>query len=314
MVLIAGLTGTRNLTNATASGRELKLNDENTLNLAIQSVGLVVGFSSVTRVCLDDSCSQFHESFNTFSNINGTAQRVYNAESLYTRIATGAEFEQGVLADYESNNIPVDQRITPVADICLLGLCLTKEQWCQYDPSCSVSPYQEPAAHVKGGVIAGFVVLGVILLVAGLYLVHRHLQAQQAKRYRSVFAGRIADTIQVRSSMRSLTADTLADEFNKIDSGVKDGKISKEELWDFVSSGKAGEMEKHDFDALFAAIDLDKNGSVDFLEFCAFMGKCEKEYKLARVDRRAQLVANASSRRLLDTENSEDGAMDNKEY
>mmetsp|Transcript_13439 Transcript_13439/g.22877 ORF Transcript_13439/g.22877 Transcript_13439/m.22877 type:complete len:277 (-) Transcript_13439:361-1191(-) len=258
MVLIAGLTGTRNLTNATASGRELKLNekpslsypvDENTLNLAIQSVGLIVGFSSVTRVCLDDSCSQFHESFNTFSNINGTAQRVYNAESLYTRIATGAEFEQGVLADYESNNIPVDQRITPVADICLLGLCLTKEQWCQYDPSCSVSPYQEPAAHVKGGVIAGFVVLGVILLVAGLYLVHRHLQAQQAKRYRSVFAGRIADTIQVRSSMRSLTADTLADEFNKIDSGVKDGKISKEEL------------------------DLDKKGSVDVLEFCACLKK-----------------------------------------
>jgi hypothetical protein len=49
-------------------------------------------------------------------------------------------------------------------------------------------------------------------------------------------------------------------------------------LWEFISSGQAaGDMNKHHFDALLAAIDLAKNGTVDFLEFCGFMGNCHDE-------------------------------------
>jgi Ca2+-binding EF-hand superfamily protein len=34
-----------------------------------------------------------------------------------------------------------------------------------------------------------------------------------------------------------------------------------------VSTGKVGELSESDFNALFAAIDLDQSGTVDFLEF-----------------------------------------------
>jgi len=173
---------------------------------------------------------------------------------------------------------------------------VTEADWCKTDPNCSESPYQEPPASLKPGAIAGFVIAGVVLLVIVLYLIHLYLVQQQAKRYRTVFAKRIADTINVRGSMRSLSPEALAKEFETIDASVRDGKISKDELWEFISSGKAGEMEKHDFDALFAAIDLDKNGTVDFLEYCAFMGKCSEEYRAARVDRGS--VVARSSRRL----------------
>jgi len=162
-------------------------------------------------------------------------------------------------------------------------MCPTEEQWCQTDPNCSVSPYQEPPGTVKGSVIAGFTVAGIVLLVAILFAVHVYLVKAQASRYRARFARRIAETIDMRASVRSLTPDALAKEFQRIDEGVsRDGKISKEELWEFVSSGKAGEMEKKDFDALFAAMDLDHNGDVDFVEFCAFLGKCDEEYRAAR--------------------------------
>mmetsp|Transcript_26220 Transcript_26220/g.60923 ORF Transcript_26220/g.60923 Transcript_26220/m.60923 type:complete len:214 (-) Transcript_26220:297-938(-) len=113
--------------------------------------------------------------------------------------------------------------------------------------------------------------------------VHVYLIRQQASRNRAMFARRIAETIDMRASVRNLTPDALAREFRRIDEGVsRDGKISKEELWEFVSSGKAGEMDQRDFDALFAAMDLDHNGDVDFVEFCAFLGKCDAEYRAVR--------------------------------
>eukprot|EP00540_Astrosyne_radiata_P022821 CAMPEP_0116832214 /NCGR_PEP_ID=MMETSP0418-20121206/5770_1 /TAXON_ID=1158023 /ORGANISM="Astrosyne radiata, Strain 13vi08-1A" /LENGTH=161 /DNA_ID=CAMNT_0004461555 /DNA_START=329 /DNA_END=814 /DNA_ORIENTATION=+ len=128
-----------------------------------------------------------------------------------------------------------------------------------------------------------------------MYAIHLYLVAKQAKRYRVLFAQRIAETVSVRASTRSLTPEALANEFRRIDTDAQDGKLSKDELWGFISSGKAGEMDQKDFDALFAAVDLDKNGTVDFLEFCAFMGKCDEEYRAAQLDRE-DLVARRSIR------------------
>jgi hypothetical protein len=67
-------------------------------------------------------------------------------------------------------------------------------------------------------------------------------------------------------------------------------------LWNFLSTGKAGELSESDFNALFAAIDLDQSGEVDFLEFCTFMGKCSEEYRSARRARGS--VADRASRRI----------------
>jgi len=217
------------------------------------------------------------------------------SEASSTHIESVEEWKNAFLADYDTYNVPQEERFDPLEDACSQGLCPTEEQWCQTDPNCSESPYQEPPASVKGSVIAGFVIAGFVISFVALFGVHRYLVAQQSKRFRTMFARRIADTIQLRGSVRSLTPDALADEFKRIDAGVQDGRISKEELWDFMSSRKAGELDKKDFDALFAAIDLDKNGTVDFLEFCAFMGKCDQEYRAARTDR-GSLVARKSAR------------------
>jgi len=270
---------------ATASDaqRSYAVND-NTIYIGGRSVGENPGINSITYACLDDECNQFQENLDSFvTTANGTVKRVYASEAFYTRIATREEWIDAVLNEYEVQGINASERIDPLVDVCSIGRCPTEEQWCQTDPNCSVSPYQEPPATVKGSVIAGFTVAGVVLLVIILYGVHLYLVYAQVNRYRARFARRIAETIDVRASVRNLTPDALAREFERIDEGVsKDGKISKEELWEFIASGKAGEMDQKDFDALFAAIDLDRNGEVDFVEFCAFLGQCDNEYRAAR--------------------------------
>lgn len=274
--------------------------DENTVYITtpFSPAGNEKGVHSVTRVCLDAKCNQMQSSTNSFEQLpNGTVFREAAFEALYIRVKSAEEWKNGILDSYDTYNTNVSERVSPDEYICSKeGFCPSEEQWCQSDPNCDPSPYEEPSASVKPGAIAGFVILGIAVLVLALYALHRYSAAKQAERYRTIFAKRIAETIQVRGSVRSMNPAALAAEFERIDSDVKDGKLSKEELWNFISSGKAGDMDKHDFDALFAAIDLDKNGTVDFLEFCAFMGNCHDEYREARIERGS--VVAKSSRRL----------------
>jgi hypothetical protein len=179
---------------------------------------------------------------------------------------------------------------------CFTGGCPTEEDWCKTDPECSESPYQEPDASVESGAIAGFTVAGIMLLIVALYALHTMRAKQQAKRYKTRFAKRMADVIDLRASMRQLAPEALALEFKKIDSETQNGHISKEGLWNFLSTGKAGDLSESDFNALFAAIDVDQIGTVDFLEFCTFMGKCSDEYRSARANRGS--VADRASRRI----------------
>lgn len=281
----------------TGSGLRAYAVDENTIYMSGQLTGDVEGRSSIIRVCVDADCNQIQESLEVFKSINNTIQRVVATEILYTRVGSPREWVDSILATYQEANVLPENRVSPEEDLCSLGWCPTEEQWCQSDPECSESPYVEPSASLKPGVIAIFVISGFVAAVGVLYCIHLYLQKKQARRFKTVFAKRIAETVNVRGSARSLSPDALANEFRRIDADVEDGKLSKEELWDFVSSGKAGEMDRNDFDALFAAIDLDKNGTVDFLEFCAFMGQCDDEYRAARNDL-SSVVATRSSRRL----------------
>jgi hypothetical protein len=137
----------------------------------------------------------------------------------------------------DGERIPV-----PFIRECLGKTYLTEADWCTQDPECSPLSYSEPDGQVKPGAIAGFVFAGIVVLTAGLYLLHLYLAAQQAKRYHTLFAMRIADTIQVRKLMRFLTPEILAKELKKIDSQTQDGQITKEELWEFLATGTAGEL------------------------------------------------------------------------
>jgi hypothetical protein len=239
----------------------------------------ISGLSSRSDFFLDEGYTTFAAHAEQFFNFNGTILRSFSDE-VHTRV-TEEEWIAAVNNAYNegnhSNRIPI-----PMLGECLGEKCKTENDWCTQDPECSPSPYKEPEAQVKPGVIAAVALAGILILTAGLYLFHLYLASKQAKRYRTIFAARIADTIQVRKSMRSLTPEILAKEFKNIDSQTQDGQITKEELWEFLSSGKAGELNQSDFNALFAAIDTDKSGHVDFLEFCTFMGQCHEEYTAAR--------------------------------
>jgi hypothetical protein len=195
---------------------------------------------------------------------------------------TKDEWLAAISAEYERSNVREEDRIQngqlPMVGGCLDDPCLTEEDWCALDPACSESPYQEPDAEVKAGPIVGFVLLGVAILSILAYLWHRHQIAIIMKSNRLQFARRIAETIRFESSHRQLTPDALAEEFKRIDK-EGNGVISKDALWSFLSTGKAGNIEESAFNALFAAMDLNGSGAVDFLEFCAFMGQCHDDFE-----------------------------------
>ena len=200
-------------------------------------------FSSVIT-CLDSDCNVYHENFDAFGpatdGSNSTA-RTYTLETTLTRVSSEV-WEQSLFAAYNASGITADQQINPNDPICDVWSCPTEEQWCTIDPNCSESPYQEPPASLKPGVLAGFITGGVVFLCLIFLVVLKYLAVRQAHRYRAIFARRIAETINVRGSVRALSPEALADEFKRIDADVKDGKLSKEELWEFLSDGKAGDI------------------------------------------------------------------------
>jgi hypothetical protein len=265
-------------------------------------------FVSEVEVCLDDNCMQTSGNHNTFLAVSDE-RSVPFSQGVWTcdKMGSAGEWVEAIQTAYITYNVAGENQVpVPMQGQCLTGACPSEIDWCKTDPECSESPYQEPDGSVKSGAIAGFTVAGIVLLMAALYALHAWTAQQQARRYKAKFAKRIADTIDVRGSMRQLRPEALASEFKRIDSESQDGSISKEALWTFMSSGKAGELSESDFNALFAAIDLDQNGSVDFMEFCTFMGQCSDEYRSARTNRgsvadrasRRMLVADTSARRL----------------
>jgi hypothetical protein len=104
---------------------------------------------------------------------------------------------------------------------CLVGGCPTEEDECKTDPECSESPYQEPEASDKSGAIAGFSRAWYRLARRGPVCARLHAMrsTQQERRYyKTKFARRIADTIDLRASIHQLTPEALGGEFKKIDS------------------------------------------------------------------------------------------------
>lgn len=103
---------------------------------------------------------------------------------------------------------------------------------------------------------------------------------------RRVFAAQVAQHVDLRGSVSQLPPDKLAQEFRRIDRGLRestagtaDGYITREEPWEFLSTGKAGELSEKDFNALFDAMDVQKRGKVNFVEFCSYLSDCSKEIK-----------------------------------
>uniref|UniRef100_A0A6U3DDF4 EF-hand domain-containing protein n=1 Tax=Entomoneis paludosa TaxID=265537 RepID=A0A6U3DDF4_9STRA len=170
----------------------------------------------------------------------------------------------------EAAMVPVAGRVEPISS----GDCLPyviegcpeeSDYVAAEDPSLTSSPYDDDST-MKGGYIAMFVILGVMVLAFVALFAHwRHVNNQK-DRYKHQFARRIAQTIEFEGAMKDITPEALTAEFERIDED-KSGSISKPELKAFIGD----RMSDSDFEAMFAAIDLDHNGTVDFEEFCAFM-------------------------------------------
>lgn len=67
-------------------------------------------------------------------------------------------------------------------------------------------------------------------------------------------------------------------------------------------------MNKSDFNALFAAIDIDNSGTVDFMEFAAFFGKCSSDFECVK-NRQSVLMARASTRERIATKRASTANM-----
>jgi len=259
--------------------RAYPVGNTTSFGIAYENVNGTIWEYQNSRTCLDDACDNLSSTFEFF--VGG--QRVSLFTGSQTRV-NAEEWAAGINQAYDDRNV-VNPSAVPMTTECLVLPCTMEEEFCESgDPSCSDSPYQEPDGKVKPGVIAGFTIAGFVLMAALLYYVHTIMLKKQKKRIRSKFSARIAETIDVKKSMKSLSPDLLMKEFKKIDAD-SNGNVSKEELWTFLSTGKAGDISEKDFNVLWAAIDADHSGSVDYLEFCAYMSLCHDEYNAAPAGR-----------------------------
>jgi len=160
--------------------------------------------------------------------------------------------------------------------------CPTLQTWCDNGDAsalCGPTPYIEETT-VNAGVIAGITVaIAIVVIGAVAYLmqsVHKKRMATEKERLKNEFARRLVETFSIGSGREAITMEKITEEFQRIDSGPQggDGRISKAEMKTFIVSSDSGggQMKEGDFETLFALIDEDGGGDIDFTEFSAFMG------------------------------------------
>jgi hypothetical protein len=188
---------------------------------------------------------------------------------------TSEDYATMLFEAYDSAKVPAADRIPLPAGNCIgwgNGRCPTEDEFQAIDPAFAESPYQEDA-NVSGGFIFLFVLIGAVVLLGGFIGIQRKLSADQAARYQEEFAKRIAATINFTGTHEKLTPEVLQAEFARMDKDG-DGVLSKKELHAFMGDT----MDDRDFEAMFAAIDLDHSNTIEFAEFCGFMSHIAEAY------------------------------------
>jgi len=255
----------------------IKLADGNTFEFTFN---VKDSFSSVSSFVFFDDQDATLSAVHT----NTALKKIASANTASMVRLTEEEFLSGI-EEYNSKfNIPENMRVqVPMTSDevpSLAGTFPSEDEWCGgliNDVSCTASPYEEPAAQMKGGFIALFVVLGALVFGVAAYLLHRKVAEDQKRRYKEHFVRGIARNITIADSAGKVSPEELKKEFDHIDSDGG-GTISKDELKTFVDSGKVGTISDKDFEALWHAIDIDNSGEVDFVEFLSFLGGCGTEF------------------------------------
>jgi len=157
---------------------------------------------------------------------------------------------------------------------CLVPPCVTEEDICTTDPSCSVSPYQE-VETMKAGAIVGFCVLGAAVVIAVLVFFYQRKMKQMEHVVKTKFASRMRQSF---AGVKDGEGDKREEALRAFDGIDKDnsGLVSKEELWNWIHN-KQSNITENDFNRLFKIIDKDGSNEIDFAEFLMFLGNLEKE-------------------------------------
>ena len=113
------------------------------------------------------------------------------------------EWVTAVEAAYvEANILPENQFAVPMRKSCF-ETCVEDEEWCEFDPACSESPYQEPDGSLTSGAIAIITtILAAIFVALVVGFTIWIVMKKREDRYTALFAKRIAETIDIKRSMK----------------------------------------------------------------------------------------------------------------
>jgi len=236
-----------------------------TLSRVIDAKTIFATGSGVTnaQTCIDPACKKTTVVEQFFEDGVLEMFLVYQGEKI-----TADEYTTGIQNTIIDYNI-LPQFIAPLNQE--IGQNYpTEEKWCETDPACSESPYQEPKAPLRTGATVGFVILGLAILCAVFYVFHSTTMKRKEKRIKEQFSMRMKQSITMKSFSGNNSAQ-FHEIFKRIDKDG-DGYIERDELQEYMNA-KGETMPESDFDALWKSFDIDKSGTIDYLEFCVFMAK-----------------------------------------
>jgi len=137
-------------------------------------------------------------------------------------------------------------------------------------------PPPEPR-RLSNGAIVAIALTPVIIAVALCMIWNAHRLKEQEKRMKKRFIQQLARNVEIGEDARSIPANKLAEAFHHI--GGADGRISKTDLAKWINDLHMDFMSEQDFNRLWDAMDLDHTGSVDPIDFFAFLAECGPQFK-----------------------------------
>lgn len=156
---------------------------------------------------------------------------------------------------------PFDPATSDSAPECHTLDCPTEEDWKEQDPYLGTSPYIEPFGDLN----IAFVIPVPILI---LYVIYTRFLEHRENRLKDDMLRSIANSMGITKS-KELKRKDLQKMFDMVDDD-NNGILEKSEVKSLVDEAGVGHMSEKDFEILFAAIDLDGDGTLDFMEFSAF--------------------------------------------
>lgn len=277
--LVGGLNGALREDGFTdiAFGSKYGIGDDVIYSSSSYEVGGGINGFTTTQTFTNKAKTTAALTVDTWNKANDVAILIATRRATYEKI-TEEEFLSEIVRLWDENQIKADERPLPSAGPCLSSICATEENWCKFDPNCSVSPYQEPEGKLKNSFVAGLISICALVIFLVAYVYHRKLVSDEAKRVRILVATRIAEHLNVTFNSKKLTKEALSQQFQSIDSSG-DGVLQKDEIKEFFMDSKhaGGSITESDFESIFAALDSDGNGEIDFVEFVAFLNQCKSD-------------------------------------